>query len=324
MQDAYDTREEAQSDGDFIREQAMRDWIEKPLSVEVVPETRELRGSKQSLTRFANSAMVTARWNWYQRHREQLTRWRSPRRCKLLAHKLVTPEAPTALFADRIGGQAVLPERTPWPTFMIDLWQDGAKRPKKKEVFGTYVGTFDLGGWFSFDESFPAAISIFLCTYNERRNEYCEWANCYQTVGAIVPLFAGDQLTSPPRPQGVVEIPSESVTAWELPDFPPYDEHGTCEIPPETETIFAEIGAAEPGTGSWINIRGNKVGGYPWFIQNNVLRQTIRGKPVREWHFIAMYCGGEVYMGDSGILYILAGQHKKTGEWLWHCEWDCH
>jgi hypothetical protein len=90
---------------------------------------------------------------------------------------------PSDLLASRIGGRAVLPVGARWPTFTVELRQQGQA---KKEVWGTYIGTYDLRGCFGF-KRFPAAISIFLCAYDETLG-YGAMANAENPVGKIVPL----------------------------------------------------------------------------------------------------------------------------------------
>jgi hypothetical protein len=234
------------------------------------------------------------------------------------------------LLRNRIGGKAVLPIGTSWPTFTLEHWL--GEKAKRREFPGAYVGTYDLRGCFAF-KRFPAAVSIFLCTYNEYLNKYGSYADPGCPVGNVIPLYSGEQLALVGAPEKELESPLAGVAVWDLPDFPPM-EASLDEVVQSTPTsaprrarierVYEAIDAVEPGTSRWIHIQGDKIGGYDSFIQWSLAAELNRSRPNQRWRLVATYAGDEIALGDAGILYILAGWDAKAKKWRWHCEWQCH
>lgn len=90
------------------------------------------------------------------------------------------------------------------------------------------------------------------------------------------------------------------------------------------ERVYDSIESLEPGTSGWISVNVSKIGGYPNFIQNDVVQRVQSEQSGRDWHLIASLNGDILEIGDSGKLYILAGKNRRRGDWAWHCEMDCH
>jgi hypothetical protein len=114
-----------------------------------------------------------------------------------------------------------------------------------------------------------------------------------------------------------------------LPDFPAYDWRPNWQTATKYpsddgpwESIYNTIEEREPGTSSWINILGAKIGGFPHFEQGNPVPRWSADFPGVAWHFIASYIG-PVSLGDAGILNVLAGRDARSGEWIWQCYWEC-
>jgi hypothetical protein len=203
--------------------------------------------------------------------------------------------------------------------------------PVQTRIQKSTIGTYNLRGCFGF-KRFPAAISIFLCAYDETLG-YGAMANAENPVGKIVPLHGGEQLALVRAAAKELELRPRSVTAWDMPDFPPFsaslnDVFRRASVPSKrtakVEQVYQSIEKLEPGTGSWIHITENKIGGYESFIQNSLVAELHRSRPRVSWRLIATYVGEDIWLGDAGILYILAGWDSKAKNWQWHCEWQCH
>jgi hypothetical protein len=321
-----ENRNEALKQADYWRDQA-KSWIEKPARVIVAADSPQLH-YRQRPTPFGLEWTVGARWNWFGRHRKVLTKNLEPTWCHVLTRAPRSqPRQPAGFYGHRIGGPAVLPPETPWPTFTLDDW--ATKGQGKKSVFGTFVGVYDLRGDFALKQ-FPAAISIFLCA--ERVTECCSMANPYCPVGKIVPLYPNQRLQLTAAPSKELELPAVPLADSKVPDFPPLSTimgnfDPTFRSDRQCTTIaevYAAIEAKEPGTSRWIHLLANKIGGYAQYLQEDLVAARSRATGGVRWRQVATYIGDEVALGDAGILYILAGWDSKRKAWRWHCEWQCH
>lgn len=190
--------------------------------------------------------------------------------------------------------------------------------------YATYLGTWDFRGFLDLGNGFPDGISIFVSTYDEGRDEEFydpQWRNSYCEIGAIVPLYAAKDLALVSPPAGVPELLVHSVEACDLLDFPSY-----AQIP----EIYDQLERDELGASGWLNVYGCKIGGYPAFIQQDLIeKMTAMTRPSRirrlafrkalTWHFIGTFSG--LLEGD-GLLYILAGWDPNRKAWRWHAEWQ--
>src|SRR5262249_6492023 len=145
-------------------------------------------------------------------------------------------------------------------------------------------------------------------------------------LGKIVPLTEGEPLALVEGPVKEIELPLRFLDAWDLPDFPPYstsnEEAFSGKHKAEVEEVYDAIEKLEPGTSNWIHVIQNKIGGYESFIQNSLVAELKRSRPNVNWQLIATYVGDQIALGDSGILYVLAGWDDKLKKWQWHCEWQ--
>jgi hypothetical protein len=331
LRSPHDTVAEAQETAAYWRGQA-KNWIEKPRRIDIVREGPELLRERMRPEPIGRPFTVAARWAWLERNWDLLAGQLTPKWCRALEwRRTKADDRPSDLLATRVGGRAVLPVGSVWPMFWVRLPFHGKRR---KKVFGTYVGTYDLRGCFRF-KRFPAAISIFLCTYNEWRDEYTVplFASMDPQVGNVVPLYPGDdlELVEPPLPE--VLMPPALASTSEVPDFPPpFTALGSCfgETPSQArrrqciEQVYNAIEEREPGTSGWIHLGFNTIGAYESYIQNSLRDELTKKHRQVRWHFIATFSSEDIALGDSGILYILAGWVKQTRQWRWHAEWQCH
>jgi hypothetical protein len=328
LRNCHDTLEDASKEADFLREQASREWIEKPQRVEAMPEDPKLRCDR---TGGASRAFITARWNWLKRNKRLLNTL-PHRQCRMLVCMPTdSKNIELDLLSNRIGGKAVLPRGTAWPTVTMPPWvkklkglkQDWTNYPLTnrqgdfygKKVYASYLGTYDLRGFFPFRENFPAAISLFASAYDEYSKKYWEVADAF-CPGIVVPLFEGGLLQLVSAPTRIPQFPPTSVQVWEMPDFEKYNE--------QNAPVYDRIEKREPNTGIWMNVPGEKVGGFPPFIQHDVLDGLNKNQPELEWHYIATYGGAQVQFGDDGNMIVLAGWDKQTKTWRWYCPTACY
>lgn len=319
------------------RDQATNDWLAQnprllgaPSSIRAVQEDAEAF-TPRSLFGEARPANITARWNWFRRHRSLLLKWAAPKPSVKLVPLPANCEANgDDLLSHRLGGPAILPAGMAWPTFEIDDWTS-TRRRRKQTVLATFVATLDLRGFFDLGRRFPDAVSLFLSTYDVQLKEYCDVADPYVNVGIVIPLFEKDRPTAVDVPDGGLQLDFRSAKAFEVPDFPPYsmdlsDAFGLDPPIPASfsKSFYDEISQREPGTQGWINVGAPKIGGYEYCIQHSVRTLLQEKRPESDWHYIATWRDERIPLGDSGQLYVLAGYDKKSRNWTWHCEWDCH
>lgn len=311
----YDTKKKAQTG--WIHTW-VKDWPEKPVRLDVVMEDPKSFQSKVMMDGDSH-AKVTARWNWFRRHRKTLTSWAKPKACQLLIPS--QRQLSKDLLSHRLGGPAVLPDGHPWPTFRLEEWS--GKRIRTYCVLGTFIATLDLRNSSAHGKGFPDAISLFLCTY-------CDFQKCYldsgasQSEGIVIPLSARDRLTAVPVPVAGCQLAPLAVDAWEVPDFPPItDVIGNSTGLEEAALTCNAIGEREPGTGDWAHLPGLKIGGYESYLQHNLRERMQADFPGLEWHYIATWQDARVGLGDSGEMYIVAGLDRAAKAWRWHCQWEC-
>jgi hypothetical protein len=312
----HDSKEKAETDWIHTEVKA---WSEKPIRLEVVRENAEAFQSKV-LTGITSQAAVAARWNWFRRHRARLLAWSKPKGCQMLIPSHRNPFK--NLLCHRLGGPAVLPEGYPWPTFEIEDFSAGRKT--KGRVLGMFVATLDLRGQFALGSKFPAAISLFLCIDGIHGHPPTTlFANAYVPAGIIIPLFAKDRLVEVSFPPGC-QLDPLAANAFELPDFPPITVViGQSTGAEKAASVYRAIDEKEPGTSDWIHLHGLKIGGHERYIQRNV-RETMQAKfPDLEWRLIATWVDERIYLGDSGVLYVIAGYDRSARAWRWHCAWEC-
>lgn len=326
--DCQNTLQEASAKADSWREQVLKEWCDSPVSVEAMKEDSKLL-CQRSPFGSSKACFITARWNWLQRNEKLLGALPHKQCRKLTIGDKYSEEMVPDLLCSRIGGEAVLPKGTPWPTLTMPLWIKNLRGYLKKvwtnyltsnrrgdfygrTIYATYLGTYDLRGSYPFKEFFPSAISLFASTYFDLTKEYIEdFADAY-CPGIVVPIFDSDQLELISAPKGVPQFPARSVQAWGMPDFEKYNSYNAH--------VYDRIAKLEPNTSSWINLSGEKIGGYPPFIQHDVLDTLNESHPELQWHYIATYSEAQVqFGGDGGNLNVLAGWDDKAKTWRWHC-----
>ncbi|MEO8498102.1 MAG: DUF1963 domain-containing protein [Planctomycetota bacterium] len=314
-----------------LDKQSVDNWVRKPRSLTISAEIPDRRVTRRMVYDVSNPGAATARWNWVERNRDLLES-ASPRTCCVLP-SLGNPAKPDQRteLRNKVGGFALLPKTASWPCIAHQPWDDftwhartiiaekvGVPAATHRFRGGTkpasYLATYDLRDRFDFDESFPAAVSIFVSNYREEDDSYnLDYANSFQHIGVAVPIFDSDELESRTPPDGVPMLPEELVQPCDVPDFPSYG---------EAEELHDELESIEPGTEPWINLAGRKIGGYPTFKQYSLLKLAQEKRPDIEWHWIGCF-EGLISFGDGGTLYLLAGRNNYSGKWQWHVEWQC-
>jgi hypothetical protein len=328
-----DDQEEAEENCRLERKQA-KEWLERPLRIEVMRENPGLRCERRYCSSINSPSIIAARWNWLRRNRDRLQGLGPARKCQVMTWKEAKEETRSSdLLVHRVGGRAVLPKGMPWPTFsytqemiVSEKILRGRKLKRGHQNWCTYLATFDLRQLFSIP-GFPAAISIFVCCpYDESKDFIVTMPDPYVAVGVVVPLFSKTDLALVECPFKLLQQRASKVGLWEMPDFSPYsasneEVFGCTNQSKENKEhiiqVYNTMEEMEPGTSSWINVKGTKFGGYDHYIQNDLAYWLSKKEPSYHWRLIATY-GGPV----ASPLYILAGYNRKSRKWRWHCEWQ--